>query len=377
MDQDSKQSSSSGESLSLNIVLFIGLFVQGCLYYEYCLDGIGLSPILLSVLLLTAVLIVHTFIRAHYQADVRYHILSCVFVFFLGPLGTFVALLGTISNIAFSCKFKGNFSDWIFNRLLAAASRERKSDKIYNRIVSGQEALTDKIDTEPLIDIMEFGSIRQKQEALVKVVKYFYPHLAPVLRMGLNDPDNAIRVQAAAALAKLQDDFHKEYTVLGQKIRGEAKTAEELVSFAKICEDYSNSGLMNTEGKSAELKEIITVFERAVKDFPDNLEMAISLMRMHLVNRDNDRLNELLTGILPHVRNPKPAICDTLMELLFKMNRFAEMRSYAREWMLQEKNSPENAVSDKIEFWSDSYRRLNGGEAVPSIQYAGRQCADS
>ncbi|MFA6293605.1 MAG: hypothetical protein WC637_17595, partial [Victivallales bacterium] len=200
----------------------------------------------------------------------------------------------------------------------------------------------------------------QKQAALIKAVKNFRPQLmVPVLQMGLNDPNNAIRVQAAAGLAKIQDDFHKKYTYYESKVVGKTESTEELIDFAKLCEEYSASQLLNSERKSAIIRESINLYERCVNLSPDNIDLKISLIRMLMINGNTARVNGLLDVVLPHVKNPSPAIAHTLMELLFKMNRFAEMRHFANEWKLEMNKNFGYAINEKVELWSGNPSGLN------------------
>jgi hypothetical protein len=278
----------------------------------------------------------------------------------LGPLGCFIAIVSNTFNFFYSQKLKVSFSDWLFSYLYAEDANEKDSDKIYKRIVSGQEVFADSIDTEPLIDIMGFGTLEQKQAALIKAVKHFRPQLMmPVLQMGLDDPNNAIRVQAAAGLAKIQDDFHKKYTLYESKVLEKTESPEELVDFARLCEEYSASQLLNSERKAAIIRESIALYERCVKLYPDNIDLKISLIRMLMIDKKKDRAYELLTEVLPLVKDPSPAVAHTLMELLFKMNRFVEMRHFANEWKAEMNKNFGYAINEKVELWSGNTSELN------------------
>ena len=341
--------------------LTVVMLIQSFLFYYFYKQVNSLYPFVFSGFILTAMLVLYTWVRSHYhKADIRDHIISCIFVFFLGPLGCFIAIVSNTFNLVYSRKMKVNFSDWLFSYLYAADPREQESDRIYNRIMAGQEIFADSIDTEPLLDIMGFGSLEQKQAALVKAVKYFRPQLMmPVLHMGLNDPNNVIRVQAAAGLANIQDNFQKKYTFYERKVIEKTESPEELVAFAKLCEEYSVSQLLDSERKASVIRESIKLYERCITLVPGNIDLKISLIRMLIINRKNDQAYNLMTETLPLVKKPSPAVAHALMELLFKMNRFSEMRRFASEWKSEMDKNFGYAINEKIEIWSGNQSGLN------------------
>lgn len=349
------------ETLHLNMLLTIAMVLQFVLLNYYFKNLCNLETFLTIIFVFTLLLSLYTWFCSHYyNTDVRNHIISCLFLLFLGPLGCFIAIVNNTFSLIYSRKMKVSFSEWLFGYLYNDDHNEKDSDRIYKRIVSGQEIFSDSIDTEPLTDIMGFGTLEQKQAALIKAVKHFRPQLMiPVLQMGLNDSNNAIRVQAAAGLAKIQDDFHKKYTFYERKVLDKTESPEELVDFAKLCEEYSASQLLNSERKAAIIRESITLYERCVVLTPDNIDLKISLIRMHMLNGNRDRAYALLTEVLPLIKNPSPAIAHTIMELLFKMGRFAEMRHFANEWKSEMDKNFGYAINEKLELWSGNVKGLD------------------
>ncbi len=347
--------------LCLNILLTVVMLIQFSLFYYYCKEVSSLHQYVFSVLISTLMMVLFTWFHSHYyKVDARDHIVSCIFVFFLGPLGCFIAIISNTFNFIYSRKLKVHFSDWLFSYLYAADSHEMESDKIYNRIIAGHEIFADSIDTEPLMDIMSFGSIEQKQAALIKAVKHFRPQLMmPVLHMGLNDPNNIIRVQAAAGLAKIQDNFQNKYTFYERKVIDKTESPEDLVAFARLCEEYSVSQLLDSERKASVIQQSIKLYERCVILAPDNIDLKISLIRMLIISRKTEQAYNLLTDVLPLVKKPSPAIAHALMELLFKMNRFSEMRHFANEWKSVMDKNFGYAINEKIELWSGNQSGMN------------------
>ncbi|MEI6423301.1 MAG: tetratricopeptide repeat protein [Lentisphaerota bacterium] len=349
------------EILCLNMLLSIAMVVEFFLFYYYYMNVNSLGAYVFAGLIFTMILVLYTWFRSYYQkAEVRDHVISCIFVFFLGRLGCFIAIISNTFDLFYSRKLKVHFSDWLFSYLYAADPNLKESDRIYNRIIAGHEIFADSIDTEPLLDIMGFGSLEQKQAALIKAVKHFRPQLMmPVLHMGLNDPNNVIRVQAAAGLAKIQDNFQRKYTYCERKVIENTESPEELVAFARLCEEYSVSQLLDSERKASVIQQSIKLYERCIILFPDNIDLKISLIRMLIISRKTEQAYNLLSEALPLVKKPSPAIAHALMELLFKMHRFSEMRHFANEWKSVMDKNFGYAINEKIELWSGNQSGMN------------------
>ena len=88
----------------------------------------------------------------------------------------------------------------------AAETAGEISKRPYDSIVAGRE-LSGRSAWRSFRDILALGSFEDKQAALAILTRRFTPPLAPALRLALNDPDAAIRVQAATAAARIEDLF--------------------------------------------------------------------------------------------------------------------------------------------------------------------------
>ena len=95
------------------------------------------------------------------------------------------------------------------------------SKRLHDSIVAGRELSGRSSGLASFRDILAFGSFQDKQAALAIITRRFTPPLAPALRMALNDPDAAIRVQAATAAARIEDLFLAGLTRI-RRARGRA-----------------------------------------------------------------------------------------------------------------------------------------------------------
>ncbi len=305
-------------------------------------------------------IVLYTLIRAYFKADVRSHIMASVLILFMGPFGLLISIVCNLFYIIFLRKFTSNFSDWLFEYLFEMDEKETDGDRIYNRIISGQEVFFNNIDTEPLIDVMEFGTSDQKQAALIKIIKYFSPQFAPILNIALNDPDNAIRVQAAAGLARLQDDFNQTYTAYEKKVIDNSATSEELVKFAKICEMYSRSKLLDPERTAAAVRKSVMMYENALEQMSDNIELKISYIRILMINREMDKAEKALNEVLPMLKKPSISDLETVTDLLLRLKRYNDLRQFTSELAKYDEAEP---INDRLCLWDGRFnpRELEWG----------------
>lgn len=337
--------------ISLNFMLILEFILQTLVFYSANHKEI-ITPVILAAAGSSAALAIYTVVAYRYQADIRNHILACIFVLFLGPAGCLVSMICCTFNYIFSRNRKKNFSEWLFQYLYSGNEHETRSDKLYQRIVAGQEALADNVDTEPLADIMESGTVEQKQQALIKAVKYFSPAMVPVLKAGLNDSNNLIRVQAAGGIARLQDDFHKKYVTSEKKLQEENGDSEDLIRFAGICEEYAQSGLLDSEKKAAAIKNSIAIYERFSSANSGDMRINISLIKMLMIDKNHKRAMEILDRITPHLSNPPLPVKSTVMELLFETGNYEKMRNFAADWDMNKKS--DDPEDETLILWSSN-----------------------
>jgi len=331
-------------------VLLILIFIpQGLVFYEYFLHKVGLGIAVGANLSLVLVLVFYTVYRACSGADIRDHILSCAMVFSLGAVGTVIALLMVMFHQIFSSQLKENFSEWIYQYLFALEQNEKDSDRLYQRILAGQEMLLADIDTEPLVDIMNFGALEQKQEALIKVVKYYNPDLTPILKMGLNDANNTIRVQAAAGLSRLQNNFYLHYDAEEKAIAAHPDDSELLFKFANFCDRYAGSTLLDPAHQIEVTEKSIELYERAVALAPARLEIKTALVRV-LLRHNRSRAGELLTELLGDLRPDVPAaLIHSVLESLYVLRRYDELLYWARRW--QPDKAAGHEMAERLSVW--------------------------
>jgi hypothetical protein len=126
---------------------------------------------------------------------------------------------------------------------------------------AGFETL-DQPHVEPFADLLESGTLAQKQTVLEKMTRYFEPAYAPLLRKALGSQEAAIRVGAATALAKLEHGFMQRFMDLEKRHRAEPENEEVMKQLAACCKAYAEAGLVDAYNESSYLYKALLIYEK-------------------------------------------------------------------------------------------------------------------
>lgn len=126
--------------------------------------------------------------------------LMALWVGFLGPLGALVATLAIL--VAFlSRRSRLTDEDW-YQRLSGEA---REDNSLVTALKDHRAYQTDKVGLHSFRQIMDHGSVAQKQTILGLIAQSYEPALAGLLMEALRSREVAVRASAAAVLARLRD----------------------------------------------------------------------------------------------------------------------------------------------------------------------------
>jgi tetratricopeptide (TPR) repeat protein len=125
----------------------------------------------------------------------------------------------------------------------------------------GFEAL-DQPHVEPFADLLESGTLAQKQTVLEKITRYYEPAYAPLLRKALGSQEAAIRVGAATALAKLENNFMQRFMELEKRHRAAPENEQIMQALAACCKEYAEAGLVDAYNESGYLYKSLLLYEK-------------------------------------------------------------------------------------------------------------------
>jgi hypothetical protein len=206
------------------------------------------------------------------------------------------------------------------------------SKRLHDSIVAGRELSGRSSGLASFRDILAFGSFQDKQAALAIITRRFTPPLAPALRMALRDPDAAVRVQAATAAARIEDQF------LGGLTRNVARVTEHpddpdcRLTLALHLLGHVEAGLCPPERAAADLEQALSHLRQAVALAPLRRDIRLAIAKVQLRRRDPREAALHLESLM------EPLSADEILtygEALYQISCWPELRRLFRSVMVR------------------------------------------
>lgn len=279
----------------------------------------------------------------------RQAVLLPVSVLFLGPLGAF----GTLFSIILEAFFRQTarpFTEW-FEDIFPEEEAER-AELTINRIRIGGDPASGASELVSFTDVIEFGSIEQKQAVIALIARRFTPSFAPALRRALEDPVPAVRVQAAAAAATIEARFAQRGIALDAQWPQDERGADYERAQGLHHAGIASSGLMEPARARALEETALKHFDQALKSDPKDVTALAMSGRLHLKHGAAELAAERLSKALA-VSGPQPDLCADYLEALFRLNRFDAIASAARDWKpaLQSNDQDWGRLKSALALW--------------------------
>ncbi|MFN8057624.1 MAG: tetratricopeptide repeat protein [Vicinamibacterales bacterium] len=306
-----------------------GLYVFAHRHPDALIASLSLHVIVVAALSLS--------IRLTTFAPERLAVLLLIATCAFGPLGPAGVLL-TIALGVFYERYSTALEEW--HRMLFPEVVVDPRAELWRRI--GQRASDRPPDQNvtPFLDILSFGSIPQKQAVISLITQQFHPAFAPALRAALNDGHNVIRVQAATAIARLENDVLASTFALEAKRKDEPDDARHLLALAEHYDDHAFTGLLDPvrerDSRDKAVLHYRAYLAQEPGDQPTTLRLARLLLRQGAFAEAESLLARLVGdpasgdargGTLAPAAPTDAAMW--LMEALFHQRRFSDLRALA------------------------------------------------
>lgn len=271
-----------------------------------------------------------------------------------GPFGTLISL---VMYAVYHPHFPSSgLLDARFSSLFPVEAVS-ESNKLYERIIFGLDSTVETVNIEPFQDIFAYGSLRQKQTALMKIMRYFRPQFAPILRYALKDREAAIRVQAATIIAKIERDFMKKYLMLGRALQHHPEDREKMLSFALLCDEYAASGLLDEDSKHKSRERAIVLYEKSITLNVYDTNLKLQLGRIYLQAGAYEKAVILFKTCMDEEGLSMPGLLLWYSEALFALKAFTKIRHLAEQHPLAfaelQENSEAREIATMFKSWSE------------------------
>jgi len=244
-----------------------------------------------------------------------------------GPFGLAGSALAAFLQILFARRAQP-FAQWYASLFPQHSIKQLQT--LHDLLAMRQAGLSDSKSVVSLFDILEAGTVSQKQAALTLIVDHFKPEFAPVLRSALSDPEPVIRVLGATAVARLETEFATRWTSLSHRLALHPKDPALNFAAAEHLAAYAESGLLDTARATDMWKNALTLVQKAAA--LDKADSRFAVLASRILLRLG-RPEEALSLLRPKIAHDNPP-CDVLIgivESLFSLDRFDELRQVCRQ----------------------------------------------
>jgi len=258
------------------------------------------------------------------RADVRIPMLLIVGTAALGPVGA----AGTLITMLLARLFMRNakpFEEWY--QALFPESTDGAGSELLNEAALAD--LDNPAAFVPFAEVLEFGSFQQKQAMITLINRSFRPAFGSILKRALTDPNNAIRVQAATAMNRIEATLHARTLELTRRVNENPEDADALAALARHYDAHVYSSILDPRREEETRGRALDAYRAYLAVRPGDRVAQIALSRLLL---RGGQYEEAAGSLEKAIADGSAAEQAELwyMESLYMLGRFAELRAYAR-----------------------------------------------
>ena len=131
-----------------------------------------------------------------------------------------------------------------YESILSEVKKPEQED-LFEKLVSGKVESLGHSSVIPFMDVLHFGTQRQKQTLVALLINNYQKDFSPVLKEAIKDKDNSIRVLASMGVAQIENQFMKR-TIEIETTRGESDRATKnyFKTLGRHYDDYAHCEIL-------------------------------------------------------------------------------------------------------------------------------------
>lgn len=278
----------------------------------------------------------------------RYAVLLWIAVAAFGPLGAAGVLLAMGLHWHYARRTTG-IDEW--HAMLFPPTIADEQADLWRRIGQRASDLSGDQPVTPFLDVLAFGSVPQRQSVIAIIVQQFHPAFAPALKAALRDEHNVIRVQAATAIARLENEFLERTMTLDAAVREAPHSAAATLALATHYDDQAFAGLLDATREQDCRVRAAGGYARYLEQHPDDNAARFRLARLQQRRglwREAEQLFRQLTEA------GHPGARQWFMETLFVQERYGELRTVATQHAEVADDGQAPEIAETLALWAGS-----------------------
>jgi hypothetical protein len=241
---------------------------------------------------------------------------------FMGPFGASGSVLMALLRVLFQSQ-SVTFQEWhssLFPQLEIDPVRQ-----IYQQLAIRGAKPGETSSVAPFTDVIALGTVQQKQTVTALIADNFRPGYTPALKAALNDPEPAVRVQAATAAARIENHFLQQSLALEDARAQRPQDPELLKRLAHHAEARADTGLLDPEPASAARRQALAFYQQYAAQRPNDVEITATISRLHLqLGSPDEALRQAETSVA--AGSCPPSVVSCYLQALYNCGRFEDLR---------------------------------------------------
>jgi polysaccharide biosynthesis protein PelE len=240
---------------------------------------------------------------------------------FMGPFGAIGSVFTSVLRILFLSR-SITFQEWhtsLFPQLEIDPVRQ-----LYQQLAIREAKPGETSSVAPFTDVIALGTVQQKQTVTALIADNFRPGFTPALKAALNDPEPAVRVQAATAAARIENHFLQQSLALEADAPNH-QNPKLLKRLARHAEERADAGLLDPEPAAAARRQALAFYQQYTAQRPDDFEITAAISRLHLqLGAPDEALRHSEACVAAGSREPTVVPC--YLQALYECGRFEDLR---------------------------------------------------
>lgn len=313
-----------GNSLFVVFAVLLTLVHGFILYLLLGTDIWPVIPVLLHIIVAAATAMI-AYGQYKRGMDVQHLCALAIVSATTGVFGTIGALVGFIAYLIFRQKNQ-HFLDWYES--IFPTDHVSDAQRIYDDILEGIDENPTMYSVMSFNDVMRLGSEDQKRRALARMTTRFHPRLSPAFKTALKDPSNAIRVQAATAIAKIERNFMYVLERIEEARVREPRNGQLLYALARFYDDYAFTGILDGELEKQNRKRALESYKAYLQQDANHADAWVAVGRILYRSGDYELAADWLQQAMDKGIKVKTMYL-WYFESLFRMRKYDALRKAA------------------------------------------------
>ena len=308
------------------------------------------NTVLLYHTTIVIVLIIITAINYKRDRDINLYATLVLLTAFIGLFGSVTATVVIVRYMLYS-RDAESFSDWLES--LFPEENHKESHKLAERIKFGLNN-KDEEYVESYYDLMAYGSTTDKQTLIARATRYFTPTMAPILILALQDENNIIRVQAAASIAKIENNLFSSYNEYEKVLDTDPHSYQHNLKYSISCIDYMQSGILGPKRTQEIGFQTVKILKKCIELSPADNTPQFLIGKVYIILDEVEKAYIITKKIIKEADFIIPDLIQIYLICLYKLGKYSKLRSFSSDYISGKINNliVDDEINAQLEVWS-------------------------